>query len=129
MKLKRKIIFIVLLVPVLSLIAHNIIPHEHHLVCAEKEVTKQPEFSLNSIKNCCDHHFPQTHKHAKASCVITTLPPVSNTYIHYFILEQTILVIPAIKVIVLNFTENTLFFTEDTIFKLPVLRAPPSLMV
>lgn len=69
--------FYILSIPVLSLLVHNIIPHEHHTSCPEHQQNSVQEVNIDGINNCCSHHQNNhSPQHKKASCILTSLLPV-----------------------------------------------------
>ncbi|NLJ07353.1 MAG: hypothetical protein GX437_06765 [Sphingobacteriales bacterium] len=130
MKKFREITFLVLAIPVMSLLIHNIIPHEHHLSCPDHDETTSQSVQLSGVQHCCGHHAADTHKPVKkANCILTSLPPVFYS-VQVFLISRTYHVDESTAWIFGQFITSF----QDKIFQQEYyrnlrLRAPPIVLV
>jgi len=124
----KNYLFFAMMIPTVSLILHNFIPHEHHSGCPDNEQSKIE--TTEDIHSCCHHQSEkENHSKSKSSCVITSLPPAWFTFVKYFILSAILHIDVALELYTIY--SNSVFtdIISTVLLKIPFLRGPPVLLV
>jgi len=124
----KNIVLFVLMIPTVSLTMHNLIPHHHHSGCPDNKATEVEDHC--GVHACCEHQKQAENvPEQKESCIITSLPPVYYSFSPYFTFSSPVIINPVQKF-------NTDFFNSEystqiftVCLKIPLLRAPPYLLV